>query len=59
MRKIILLGAIVALIIAGSLAGAKSQFMVKCCANGKCQTMTRPACQQLGGRIVDSCGQCR
>ncbi len=59
MKKIILLGAMAALIIAGSLAAAKPEFMVKCCTKGKCQTMARPACQQLGGHIVNDCRQCR
>ncbi len=58
MRKIILLIAVAALVIVGSLVLAEQPFMVKCCVKGECRTMTRPECQRVG-HIVANCGQCR
>jgi hypothetical protein len=59
MRKILLLVAVAALIILGTLVFAQQPFMVKCCVRGECREMTRPECPRVGGHIVANCGQCR
>jgi len=59
MKKILLLVMLGAFLATGSLVFSKQQFMVKCCHKGKCDYMSRPECQRLGGRIVQDCGQCR
>ncbi|HTY22884.1 MAG TPA: hypothetical protein VMC85_07125 [Desulfomonilaceae bacterium] len=58
MKKILLLVALAAFMIGGSLVLAKQDFMVKCCIKGKCRTTTRPECQHAG-YIVTHCGQCK
>ena len=59
MKKIILLVAVAALIIMGTLVLAEPPFVVKCCVRGDCREMTRPECSRVGGHIVANCGQCR
>jgi len=59
MKKILLLAALLAFIATGSLVFSKQEFMVYCCYKGKCERVTRPACDRRGGTIVQNCGQCR
>lgn len=59
MKTIVWVVAVAAVMIAGWLVLTEQRFMVYCCHKGQCRFVTRPACQQMGGRIVDNCGQCK
>jgi hypothetical protein len=64
MRKIILLCAVLAFLVAGAIVLGKGRDKINCCFRTKsgrlkCMETTRPECKNAGGRVVNTCAQCK